>query len=84
MTEPFRPCSQGAAITCRICTSQAVAAGRLSARSRCAGAWGVRAMVERVKGSHLPGATLGLVRRLNMDGEEPELPNGGAMTRRVA
>lgn len=33
----------------------------------------VRAIVERVKGSHLPDATLGLVMRVNMDGEEPEL-----------
>lgn len=35
----------------------------------------VRAIVERVKGSHLPDATLGLVMRVNMDGEEPELLN---------
>lgn len=33
----------------------------------------VRAIVERVKGSHLDGATLGLVMRVNMEGEEPEL-----------
>lgn len=33
----------------------------------------VRAIVERVKGSHLPGATLGLVIRVNMEGEEPDL-----------
>jgi hypothetical protein len=33
----------------------------------------VRAIVERIKGAHLPDATLGLVMRLNMDGEEPEL-----------
>lgn len=36
----------------------------------------VRAIVERVKGSHLPGATLGLVLRVNMEGDEPELPDG--------
>jgi hypothetical protein len=34
----------------------------------------VRAIVERVKGSHLPSASLGLVMRVSMDGEEPELP----------
>lgn len=32
------------------------------------------AIVERVKGAALPGSPLGLVMRLNMDGEEPELP----------
>ncbi len=35
----------------------------------------VRAIVERVKGRQLPGAALGLVMRINMDGEEPELPS---------
>lgn len=34
----------------------------------------VRAIVERVKGSHLPGALLGLVIRVNMEGDEPDLP----------
>jgi HIRAN domain len=34
----------------------------------------VRAIVQRVKGAHLTDATLGLVMRVNMDGEEPELP----------
>jgi hypothetical protein len=34
----------------------------------------VHAIVERVKGIHLNGATLGLVMRINMEGEEPELP----------
>lgn len=34
----------------------------------------VAAIVHRVRGARLPGATLGLVLRLNMDGEEPELP----------
>jgi len=33
----------------------------------------VRAIVERVKGSHLPGAVLGLVMRVNLEGEHPEL-----------
>ncbi len=36
----------------------------------------VRAIVERVKGSHLPGAMLGLVMRISMDpdvADEPEL-----------
>lgn len=33
----------------------------------------VRAIVERIKGSHLPGATLGVVVRINMDGDDPEL-----------
>lgn len=37
--------------------------------------YAVRAIVERVKGRHLEGATLGLVLRLNMEGEEPELPD---------
>lgn len=35
----------------------------------------VRAIVQRVKGAHLEGATLGLVMRLNMEGEEPQLPS---------
>jgi len=37
----------------------------------------VRAIVERVKGSHLPDATLGLVMRVSLDpdvADEPELP----------
>ena len=38
--------------------------------------WTVLAIVERVKGAHLPDAVLGLVMRVNMDGEEPELPLG--------
>ncbi len=33
----------------------------------------VNAIVERVKGAHLRNAVLGLVVRLNMEGEEPEL-----------
>ncbi len=33
----------------------------------------VNAIVERVKGAHLRDAVLGLVVRLNMEGEEPEL-----------
>lgn len=33
----------------------------------------VQAIVERIKGAHLPNATLGLVMRLNMDGERPTL-----------
>lgn len=37
----------------------------------------VRAIVERVKGSHLPDASLGLVVRINMEGDEPELPDHG-------
>lgn len=37
----------------------------------------VRAIIERVKGSHLPGAALGLVLRVNMEGDEPELPGEG-------
>ncbi len=40
----------------------------------------VRAIVERVKGAHLPDAKLGLVMRLNMEGDEPELPtDSGAL-----
>lgn len=34
----------------------------------------VRAIVERVKGANLPNATLGLVMRVSLHGEEPELP----------
>ena len=44
----------------------------------------VRAIVQRVKGTTLPGATLGLVMRLNMDGEEPELPTDPYAIRLVA
>lgn len=33
----------------------------------------VRAIVERVKGHDLPGSTLGLIIRVNMEGEEPAL-----------
>lgn len=44
----------------------------------------VNAIVERVKGAHLPDATLGLVMRINMDGEEPELPCGMKAIRRAA
>lgn len=33
----------------------------------------VRAIVERVKGSNLPGSALGLVMRVSMDGDDPEL-----------
>lgn len=35
----------------------------------------LNAIVERVKGIHLTGATLGLVVRLNLEGELPELPS---------
>ncbi len=34
----------------------------------------VRAIVERVKGSHLPGAALGLVMRVSMDPDEADDP----------
>ena len=34
----------------------------------------VRAIVERVKGVNLEGATLGIVLRVNLEGEDPELP----------
>jgi len=33
----------------------------------------VQAVVDRVKGSHMPGAVLGLVVCVNMDGEWPEV-----------
>jgi hypothetical protein len=33
----------------------------------------VRAIVERIKGASLPDSTLGLVVRINMDGEDPKL-----------
>ena len=36
----------------------------------------VNAIVERVKGIHLTGATLGLVMRINMEGDMPELAAG--------
>lgn len=44
----------------------------------------VRAIVERVKGAHLAGSALGLVMRLNMEGEEPELPATPNRVRLVA
>lgn len=46
----------------------------------------VRAIVERVKGSHLPGATLGLVMRVSMDpdqADDPELPSSHGMVSRT-
>ena len=44
----------------------------------------VNAIVERVKGAHLPGATLGLVMRINMEGEEPDLPGSASAMARAA
>ncbi|MEE4452845.1 HIRAN domain-containing protein [Novosphingobium resinovorum] len=44
----------------------------------------VRAIVERVKGSHLLDAMLGLVMRVNMDGEEPELSFSAAVRSKPA
>lgn len=42
----------------------------------------VRAIIERIRGRDIEGSTLGLLMRINMDGEEPELPrrplSGGA------
>ncbi|WP_025293728.1 HIRAN domain-containing protein [Sphingomonas sanxanigenens] len=38
----------------------------------------VNAIVQRVKGIDLAGATLGLVMRVNMEGDLPELPEGRA------
>lgn len=35
----------------------------------------VRAIVERIKGATLPGSPLGLVIRINLEGDEPELPD---------
>lgn len=64
-----------------IFTSRGAQVGYLSAEhagwigSKMDRGYDVRAIVERVKGAHLPGATLGLVMRLNMEGEEPELPD---------
>lgn len=43
----------------------------------------VRAIVQRVKGAHLPDATLGLVMRVNLDGEEPEMISSPASPIRV-
>jgi hypothetical protein len=40
----------------------------------------VRAIVERVKGATLSGAVLGLIMRVNMEGEDPELPEEAART----
>lgn len=37
----------------------------------------VRAIVERVKGAHLPDSPLGIVVRVNMEGDDPELPIHG-------
>lgn len=44
----------------------------------------VSAIVERVRGGGIgmEGSELGLVLRLNMDGEEPELPEGAKRSRR--
>lgn len=45
----------------------------------------VLAIVERVKGIDLEGSPLGLVIRMNMEGEEPELPiDPERLVRRVA
>lgn len=44
----------------------------------------VRAIIERVKGATLKGSALGLVLRLNMEGEEPELPDNPARIARAA
>lgn len=33
----------------------------------------VRAIIDRIKGAHLPGSPLGIVVRINMDGDAPEL-----------
>ena len=44
----------------------------------------VAGIVHRVKGAHLAGSALGLVLRLNLDGEEPELPDEGDGLARVA
>jgi hypothetical protein len=41
----------------------------------------VNAIVERVKGAHLSNATLGLVIRMNIEGELPELSPNAAMPR---
>jgi hypothetical protein len=39
----------------------------------------VSAIVERVRGANMPGSPLGLVLRLNTEGEEPALPDGYAI-----
>jgi hypothetical protein len=44
----------------------------------------VNAIVERVKGINLPDATLGLVMRINMEGELPTLPAVAGEARRAA
>ena len=40
----------------------------------------VRAIVQRIRGADLRNATLGIVLRINLDGEEPELPEGEGRT----
>jgi hypothetical protein len=35
----------------------------------------VRAIIERVRGARLAGSVLGLVIRINMEGDDPELPS---------
>lgn len=44
----------------------------------------VNAIIERIRGAHLPGAPLGVVLRINMEGEEPELPLDPHRVRLVA
>lgn len=34
----------------------------------------VRAIVERIRGADLPGSALGIALRINMEGDDPELP----------
>lgn len=43
----------------------------------------ISAIVERIRGTDLPGSPLGLVLRLNTEGELPSLPAGSAVHRNV-
>ncbi|WP_366510234.1 HIRAN domain-containing protein [uncultured Sphingomonas sp.] len=45
----------------------------------------VRAIVERIRGADLPGSSLGILLRINMEGDQPELPvDPDCVVRRVA
>jgi hypothetical protein len=43
----------------------------------------ISAIVERIRGANMPGGLLGLVLRLNTEGEMPELPGGSGGYRNV-
>ncbi len=78
--EPSNPYDPSAVA---IFSSRGVQVGYLSADhagwigSKIDRGYDVRAVVERVKGAHLEGATLGLVLLLNMEGDDPTLDGEG-------